>query len=151
MLVAHVRWLLVRQAGTKTEQLNTVLTPGSGRALSCTASMSEAVGVVGRHVPAFSSRLRPDALLELGEWGGQRLVRGKRVLDLGCGDGRFALAIARSAAAVEGLDPDPTAISAARRNGRKRGAQNVRFRSGAAQELPYRDATFDVVILSWTL
>ncbi|MDQ6720465.1 MAG: class I SAM-dependent methyltransferase [Candidatus Dormibacteraeota bacterium] len=27
----------------------------------------------------------------------------------------------------------------------------MRFAAGAAQRLPYPDATFDVVILSWTL
>ena len=113
--------------------------------------MSEAVGVVGRRVPAFSSTLRPNALFELGEWGGTQLVRRKRVLDLGCGDGRFALAIAPFAASVEGLDPDPEAISAAKRNARNSDARNVRFRVGAAQNLPYRDGAFDVVILSWTL
>lgn len=84
-------------------------------------------------------------------WGGESLVRGKRVLDLGCGDGRFALAVAAPAASVDGLDPDPAAISAAKRNARKSTARNVRFRVGAAQELPYRDGSFDVVILSWTL
>ncbi|HET9782296.1 MAG TPA: class I SAM-dependent methyltransferase [Candidatus Dormibacteraeota bacterium] len=113
--------------------------------------MSEAVGVVGRHVPAFSSSLRPNALYELGEWGGERLVRRKRVLDLGCGDGRFALAIAPLARSMDGLDPDPDAISAAKKNARKSDSRNVRFRVGAAQQLPYDDGAFDVVILSWTL
>jgi ubiquinone/menaquinone biosynthesis C-methylase UbiE len=113
--------------------------------------MSEAVGVVGRYVPAFSSTLRPNALYELGEWGGERLVRGKRVLDLGCGDGRFALAVAPSAKSVDGLDPDPEAIAAAKKLARKTPAPNVRFRVGAAQELPYGDGAFDLVILSWSL
>lgn len=113
--------------------------------------MSEAVGVVGRHVPAFSSSLRPNALYELGEWGGDRLVGDKRVLDLGCGDGRFALALAPLAATVDGLDPDPDAIFAAKTNARKTRNRNAHFRVGAAQKLPYRDGVFDVVILSWTL
>jgi ubiquinone/menaquinone biosynthesis C-methylase UbiE len=113
--------------------------------------MSEAIGIVGRHVPAFSSALRPNALYELGEWGGERLVRSKRVLDLGCGDGRFALAAAPFAESVDGVDPDPDAIAAAKKNARKSRVRNVRFRVGAAQELPYPDGAFDLVILSWTL
>jgi ubiquinone/menaquinone biosynthesis C-methylase UbiE len=49
------------------------------------------------------------------------------------------------------MDPDPEAIAAAKRNARKAGARNVRFAAGAAQHLPYPDAAFDLVILSWTL
>ena len=109
------------------------------------------VGDVGKFVPAITSAVRPQPLVELREWGGERLVRGKRVLDLGCGDGRFALGVAPFAASVEGLDPDAGAIAAARKAARKAGAHNVRFRVGAAQRLPYPDAAFDVVILSWTL
>ncbi|MEA2644801.1 MAG: Methyltransferase domain [Chloroflexota bacterium] len=109
------------------------------------------VGDVGRHVPAFSSALRPRPSDELAEWGGPALVLGKRVLDLGCGDGRFALGVASLAASVVGLDPDEKAIAAAKKAARKAGARNVRFGVGAAQRLPHADGAFDVVILSWTL
>ncbi len=110
-----------------------------------------ALGDVGRHVPALSSALRPLPLDELREWGGESLVRGKRVLDLGCGDGRFALNLAPYASSVHGLDPDEEAIAAARKSARKAGVLHARFAVGAAQRLPYRDGAFDVVILSWTL
>lgn len=99
----------------------------------------------------MASTLRPDPLRELREWGGEALVRRKRVLDLGCGDGRFALGVARIASSVQGLDPDPEAITAARRSARNSGLGNVRFAVGAAQRLPYPDGAFDVVLLSWTL
>jgi len=116
---------------------------------------SSPVGDVGQRLPRFvhacSSTLRPNPLNELREWGGARLVRRKRVLDLGCGDGRFALGLAPYASAVEGLDPDPEAIAAAKKAARKDDIRNVRFRVGAAQHLPYQDAAFEVVILSWTL
>jgi len=108
-------------------------------------------GDVGRHVPALSSILRPQPLVELQAWGGTRLVRGKRVLDLGCGDGRFALGVAAFASTVDGLDPDDEAIAAAKEAARESGARNVRFAVGAAQRMPYPDGAFDVVILSWTL
>lgn len=109
------------------------------------------LGDVGKHIPAFSSALRPRPQDELKEWGGSALVRRKRVLDLGCGDGRLALGVAPVAARVDGLDPDPEAIAAAKRNARKARVRNVRFAAGAAQRLPYPDGAFDVVILSWTL
>jgi ubiquinone/menaquinone biosynthesis C-methylase UbiE len=109
------------------------------------------IGVVGKRIPTMSATLRPDPLHELREWGGEGLVRRKRVLDLGCGDGRFALGVARLASTVDGLDPDAEAIAAAKRTARKSGVGNVRFSVGAAQQLPYPDAAFDVVLLSWTL
>ena len=109
------------------------------------------VGDLGKHIPALSSTLRPRPVDELREWGGARLVRGKRVLDLGCGDGRFALGVAQFAAKVDGLDPDVEVIAAAKKNARRAGIRNVRFAVGAAQQLPYPDGAFDVVILSWTL
>jgi ubiquinone/menaquinone biosynthesis C-methylase UbiE len=112
---------------------------------------THSIGDVGKHVPAASSALRPGPQDELREWGGPLLVRGKRVLDLGCGDGRLALGVARFARRVDGMDPDAEAIAAAKRNARKAGVRNVRFAGGAAQRLPYPDAAFDVVILSWTL
>lgn len=109
------------------------------------------VGDIGKRVPALSSALRPRPLDELRHWGGARLVRGKRVLDLGCGDGRFALGVAALASSVHGLDPDPESIAAARRNARAARVSGVRFDVGAGQDLPYPDAAFEVVILSWTL
>ena len=112
---------------------------------------THSVGDVGKRIPAVSSALRPRPNDELREWGGPALVRGKRVLDLGCGDGRLALGVAPFAIRVEGIDPDPEAIAAAKRNARKTGVRNVRFATGAAQQLPYPGAAFDVVILSWTL
>jgi ubiquinone/menaquinone biosynthesis C-methylase UbiE len=114
-------------------------------------SRANPVDDVGRLIPALSSALRPHPHDELREWGGPPLVRHKRVLDLGCGDGRLALGVAPYAKRVDGIDPDPEAIAAAKTNARKAGVRNVRFAAGAAQRLPYPDATFDVVILSWTL
>lgn len=113
--------------------------------------MNKSAPNVGKRLPAMSSTLRPDPIDELAEWGGDHLVRGKRVLDLGCGDGRFALALAPLAAAVEGLDQDSESIASAKAKARRSALPNVRFSVGAAQRLPYEDGAFDVVILSWTL
>ncbi len=120
-------------------------------ALCCPAHVSSTASDVGKHVPALASSLRPTAQDELAVWGGPRLVRGKRVLDLGCGDGRLALGVAALARTVEGLDPDPEGIAAARKRARDEGVDNACFEVGAAQSLPYKDGAFDVVISSWTL
>lgn len=106
---------------------------------------------VGRRLPGLSSALRPQALRELEAWGGEALVRDKRILDLGCGDGRLALGVASYASSIVGLDPDPDAVRSARKNARKARLGNATFAVGAAQNLRYPDHTFDVVILSWTL
>jgi ubiquinone/menaquinone biosynthesis C-methylase UbiE len=114
--------------------------------------MSDRVwGDFGRQLPGVSSALRPAAERELTEWGGPALVRGKRVLDLGCGDGRLALGAAPYAKEVVGIDTDRDAIASARTRARKGGFRNVRFQAAAGQSLPFADGAFDVVILSWTL
>jgi ubiquinone/menaquinone biosynthesis C-methylase UbiE len=102
-------------------------------------------------LPAISSLLRPPPEGELREYGGVALVRRKRVIDVGCGDGRMALGCAPYASEVVGVDPDPSAIRLARAKARALGAANVKFKVGVAQELPFGDGYFDVVILSWTL
>jgi ubiquinone/menaquinone biosynthesis C-methylase UbiE len=113
--------------------------------------MATSSSAVGRLLPAISSLLRPPPEDELREYGGVGLIRGKRVIDVGCGDGRMALGCAPYASEVVGVDPDPDAIRLARAKARKAGAANVRFKVGVAQELPFADGHFDVVILSWTL
>ena len=105
--------------------------------------------ILGRQIPA--SALRPRAADELAEWGGAPVVRGKRVLDLGCGDGRLALGVAPYASSVVGLDPDATLIQTAAKKAAAMGLRNIEFRAGAGQELPFDDAAFDVVISSWAL
>src|SRR5438094_8259287 len=111
----------------------------------------DSVGDFGRHVPALSSALRPHPDDELREWGGPALVRGKRVLDLGCGDGRLALGVAPYARSVVGIDPDAELIVSARSRAKQLGLENTRFAVGAGQSFEAADGAFDVVILSWTL
>jgi len=112
---------------------------------------STASSAVGRLLPALSSQLRTPAEDELREYGGTALIRRKRVIDIGCGDGRMALGCAPYASEVQGIDPDPEAIRLARVRARELGATNATFNVGVAQELPFADERFDVAILSWTL
>jgi len=113
--------------------------------------VTTSTSAVGRLLPAISSLLRPPPQDELREYGGVGLIRGKRVIDVGCGDGRMALGCAPYAAEVVGVDPDPSAIELARKKARSLRASNVQFKIGVAQTLPFADGHFDVVILSWTL
>ena len=106
---------------------------------------------IGRMLLGASSAMRPRAEEELARYGPPSLLRGKRVLDVGCGYGRLAIGAARLAASVVGMDPDAEAVSQARAKGRAIGLDNVRFEVGTAQELAFADASFDVVIFSWVL
>ena len=74
----------------------------------------------------------------------ERVARGERVLDVGCGNGALAADLAgRSGAVVTGVDQDPAAIRAARSRHR---AAGLTFREGDARALPA--GPFDVVVLS---
>ena len=72
---------------------------------------------------------------------------GEAVLDVGCGTGSLAIAAAKAvgkSGSVVGIDPSPEFIvRAAKKAGR---AGNVRFVTGAAQDLPFDDGTFDVAM-----
>ncbi len=68
-------------------------------------------------------------------------VTGLDVLDVGCGEGRFARMLAERGAHVVGIDPTPDLIEA----GRAKGAA-VKYLLGTAERLPVDDASADLVI-----
>jgi ubiquinone/menaquinone biosynthesis C-methylase UbiE len=103
----------------------------------------------GRIFPEGMGQLRPPAEIELGAYGLD--LQGLRVADIGAGEGRLALGAARDALLVVAVDPDRSALARGRAEARRQGASNVKFREGAAQSLRLPDASFDVVIFSWTL
>lgn len=77
---------------------------------------------------------------------------GARVLDLGCGTGSFAILLRRqrSDLQVAGVDGDPEILELARRKAAAAGVE-VEFREGLAQELPFQDASFDLVTATLVL
>jgi SAM-dependent methyltransferase len=71
-------------------------------------------------------------------------LRGRRVLDCGCGTGRLARALAESAGArVSGIDPEPEMLRVARSNV----PETVDLQAGRAEELPFPDASFERAVL----
>jgi 2-polyprenyl-3-methyl-5-hydroxy-6-metoxy-1,4-benzoquinol methylase len=76
--------------------------------------------------------------------------RDERVLDIGCGDGRLSLRLARLGALVHGIDPDRKLILKARRALPENLAGRVRYRVGKAGKLAFRGDSFDLVIFSWS-
>jgi len=82
---------------------------------------------------------RFDALVRLGE------LRGRRVLDVGCGTGALAAALAdRAGAKVWGVEPSAEMREVAR----ARLPRTVGVRAGTAEALPFRDGWFDAVVFS---
>jgi len=69
----------------------------------------------------------------------------RRILDAGCGDGTFALALSDRRASVVGLDISSTMLVAARRRAQERSA-HLELVRGDLSRLPFRDGTFDVVV-----
>lgn len=89
---------------------------------------------------AITERLECRLILELaGD------IRGRRVLDLGCGDGALAVALWERGAKVAGVDASKPMIEAARARA-KTGGADIDFRTAAAEELPFAAEEFDLVV-----
>ena len=73
-----------------------------------------------------------------------------RILDLGCGTGSLVVNLKRqyASAQVVGLDPDPKALRRARTKA-VRAAVSVQLDLGLADQLPYKDESFDHVFSSF--
>ena len=76
---------------------------------------------------------------------------GKRVLEIGCGDGRMTWLYAEQAREVLGVDSDEEAIRDARTALPDRLADRVEFRVADAQALDVPRQRFDIAFLSWSL
>ena len=68
---------------------------------------------------------------------------GRRVLDVGCGTGRFAAALSERGAKVWGVDPSSEMLAQARATA----GAGVGFKQAAAEDLPFKDAWFERALL----
>ena len=73
------------------------------------------------------------------------LRSGDKVLDVATGSGNAAISAARRFCEVTGMDLTPENIEHARRRAEAEG-MNIVFEVGDAEDLPYPDASFDVVL-----
>jgi len=74
---------------------------------------------------------------------------GKRVLEIGCGDGRLTWRYAKHAARVVAIDPDEDEIRVALED--RPHDVRVEFRAVGIEDFDAPDSVFDTAILSWTL
>ena len=82
-------------------------------------------------------------------WQMGRLAPGERVLDLGSGAGTDSLIAAQMVGEqgkVTGIDMTPQMLAKARAAAAELGAANVEFVEAEAEQLPFPDESFDVVI-----
>jgi ubiquinone/menaquinone biosynthesis C-methylase UbiE len=70
------------------------------------------------------------------------LPKGAKVLDVGCGTGEHLHRAVDEGLQAFGLEPAPSMLEVARRN-----VPKAEIKQGVATELPYADASFDLVIM----
>jgi 2-polyprenyl-3-methyl-5-hydroxy-6-metoxy-1,4-benzoquinol methylase len=102
--------------------------------------------------PALYERWRATPLGALTETLESRVVfeltgplRGKRVLDVGTGDGTYAIEAAARGADVTALDASPEMLQAAHARAERRGV-SIKLCEGDVQSLPFEAERFDVVL-----
>ena len=76
---------------------------------------------------------------------------GRRVLEIGCGEGRLTWRYAGASLSTLGIDPDKNALRLARADCPSDLSDKVRFVNCTAEQLPFRKETFDIAILAWSL
>lgn len=87
-----------------------------------------------------------DALIELA-----RPAMPERWIDLACGPGVVARALAARVGAVHGVDATPTMVELAGREAARRGLSNTTYSVGDVAALPFPDASFDAAITRFAL
>ena len=74
-----------------------------------------------------------------------------RILDVGCGPGILAAALAPEARQIVAYDLTPGMLEKARKRCQQASLQNIRFILGKAEDIPFADERFDVVVTRLTL
>ena len=77
--------------------------------------------------------------------------RDKRVLEVGCGEGRLTLGIAPLAASVLAFDPSSEDVASARADCPQELREKVRFEVASAEEIEVEPHSVDLVFFSWSL
>jgi ubiquinone/menaquinone biosynthesis C-methylase UbiE len=78
--------------------------------------------------------------------------RDKKVLEVGCGDGRLTLRLATlRPKLIHAIDPNPDLIRLARKNLPSKLSKQIRYKVGSAGKRKYPSHSFDIVVFSWVL
>ena len=77
-----------------------------------------------------------------------RIRAGEKVLDVACGTGNTTVMARARGAAVTGLDLTPELIEVAKKRAADEKYEDITWKEGDAENLPFADGTFDVVVSS---
>jgi ubiquinone/menaquinone biosynthesis C-methylase UbiE len=75
----------------------------------------------------------------------------KRVLEVGCGEGRMTWQYAKATQTTIGIDPDKDALRIASADRPYDLANKIYFACAASEYLPFSKETFDIAVLAWSL
>jgi len=75
----------------------------------------------------------------------------KRVLEVGCGEGRLTWKYGGVSSLTVGIDPDHDALRLARIDSPEDLRKHVHFTGASANQIPFSKETFDITILAWSL
>src|SRR5437879_6981098 len=70
----------------------------------------------------------------------------QKVLDVGCGTGVVAITARRVGAVVAGVDLTPELLAVAKENAAIAELDDIVWKQGGVEDLPFRDGEFDVVL-----
>jgi ubiquinone/menaquinone biosynthesis C-methylase UbiE len=85
------------------------------------------------------------ALNRLGEF------RDRRMIELGCGEGRLTVGIAAEASSVLAFDPDADRVQLAHTELPAELARRVTFKVASGAEIEIEPHSFDLAVFSWSL
>jgi ubiquinone/menaquinone biosynthesis C-methylase UbiE len=75
------------------------------------------------------------------------VLQGKKVLEIGSGNGRLTQRLAPLAHSVIAIDPDPARLAEAH----AAKIQSAHFLQAGAERLPFPDNIFDTAVFAWSL
>ena len=80
------------------------------------------------------------------------VIKGKKVLDMGCGSGRFTNALAKlGCKSVVGLDLGEHGLIVGKEFAKKNNIKNVKFIKGSVLKLPFKNNSFDFIFCKGVL
>ena len=101
--------------------------------------------MIPKHVLIDPEQTEPNTFLQL-----SGPLANKRILEIGCGDGRLTWRYADTAGQIIGIDPNADRIETAQQNVPHSLAHKVSFHT--ADTLTFHDPEpFDLALLSWSL